>query len=426
MDFWIINHYAVPYEFHSGTRHFDLSKGLLELYNSKVLIFASNFSHFSFKYLVNVEPKFGFNYVKKEFDGISFLFFNVPPYKGNSIFRFFNMLFFSISIYLNSIKISKDEFVPDVIIGSSVHPFAALSAYFITKKLRKKYKKDIKFVFEERDLWPQYLYPTLNKIKNPIKKLFLIIFFIVLYIIQQFLYKKSDKLVFLQKKGLENAKNYLNKSLYLPQVYRKIDYDINGYIDPEFENIRKKYKILFIFAGGIINVISNSIKGILLSFRYLPNDIGFVLFGGGDYLNEILKTIKENNITNVFYLGFKPKELIRNYYLKKADFLVIPWSFELKTDFSFNKLIDYLEQKKPIIFIGYNFNKQLDDVIFVIDKNEPEIIAKNIIKIINTDPKELKERSEKGYSYLINELDYKVAAKKLFEFIIERSEKNGK
>lgn len=417
MDFWIINHYAVPYEFHSGTRHFDLSKGLIELYNSKVLIFASNFSHFSFKYLVNINPKFSFRYLKKEFDGVSFLFFNVPPYKGNSIFRFFNMIFFSINIYLNSLKVAKDEFVPDVIIGSSVHPFAALSAYFIAKKLKKKYKKDIKFVFEERDLWPQYLYPTLKNIKNPIKKIFLIIFFKILYFIQQFLYKKSDKLIFLQKKGLENAKNYLNKSLYLPQIYRRIPFNQENYVDKDFEDIRRKYRVLFAFAGGIINIISNSIMAILLAFKYLSKDIGFVIFGGGDYLNEILKIINENNIENVFYLGFKSKELIRNYYLKKVDFLVIPWSFDLKIDFSSNKLIDYLEQQKPIIFIGYNFNKELDDVIFVINKADPEIIAQNIIKIINTDPKELENKTKKGYNYLINELDYKVAAKKLFKFI---------
>ena len=156
MNFWIINHYAVPPEFHSGTRHFDLAKGLQEVYNSKVLIFASNFSHFSFKYFFEIDKKF--DYLKKNFDGVDFYFFYTPSYKGNGILRLYNMLYFALSIYRNSLKISQIEFVPDIVIGSSVHPFAALSAYFITKKLRKKYKKDIKFVFEERDLWPQFFY----------------------------------------------------------------------------------------------------------------------------------------------------------------------------------------------------------------------------------------------------------------------------
>lgn len=415
MDFWIINHYAVPYEFHSGTRHFDLSKGLIELYNSKVLIFASNFSHFSFKYLVNINPKFSFRYLKKEFDGVSFLFFNVPPYKGNSIFRFFNMIFFSINIYLNSLKVAKDEFVPDVIIGSSVHPFAALSAYFIAKKLKKKYKKDIKFVFEERDLWPQYLYPTLKNIKNPIKKIFLIIFFKILYFIQQFLYKKSDKLIFLQKKGLENAKNYLNKSLYLPQIYRRIPFNQENYVDKDFEDIRRKYRVLFAFAGGI--TVSYSIKEVVLTFKYLPKDIGLVIFGGGDYLNEILKIINENNIENVFYLGFKRKELIRNYYLKKADFLVIPCSFEIKIDFSSNKLIDYLEQRKPIIVVGYNLLDILNEIGFIIEDKDPQTIAYKLVEIVNIDSEVIKDKVNKGYEYLVNELDYRVAAKRLYEFI---------
>jgi len=416
MDFWIINHYAVPPEFYSGTRHFDLAKGLIENYNSKVLIFASNFSHFSFKYFIEVDKKLSFRYIKKSYDGVGFLFFNVPSYKGNNIFRFFNMLFFSLSIYLNSLKISKEEFVPDVIIGSSVHPFAALSAYFIAKKLKKMYKKDIKFVFEERDLWPQYLYHFLQKTKNPIKKFALIIFFKILYLIQQFLYKNSDKLIFLQKKGLQNAKNYSNKSMLLFQVYRKIDYGLDNYIDKEFEEIRKKYRHLFCFAGGI--TVSYAIKEIILAFKYLDNNkFGFIIFGGGDYLDEILKIIKENNIQNVFYLGFKRKELIRNYYLKKVDFLVIPCSFEIKIDFSSNKLIDYLEQRKPIIVIGYNLLDILNEIGFVIEDKEPTTIAYKLTEIVNFDPEFLKNKVNKGYEYLINELDYKIAAKKLFEFI---------
>ncbi|MGC8814811.1 MAG: glycosyltransferase family 4 protein [bacterium] len=416
MNFWIINHYAVPPEFYSGTRHFDLAKGLIETYNSKVLVFASNFSHFSFKYIVNIDKKLSFSYIKKTFDNVDFIFFNIPSYRGNGIFRLFNMLFFAINIYINSLKISKEEFVPDVIIGSSVHPFAALSAYLISKRLRKIYKKDIKFVFEERDLWPQYLYPILKSIKNPIKKFVFIIFFKILYFIQQFLYKNSDKLIFLQKKGLENAKKYLNKSIYLFQIYRKIDYNINSYTDQDFEEIRKKYRYLFCFAGGI--TITYAIKEIVLAFKYLDsNEFAFVIFGGGDYLNEILKTIRENNINNVFYLGFKRKELIRNYYLKKADFLVIPCSFDVKIDFSSNKLIDYLEQKKPIIIIGYNLLDIINEVGFVIEDRDPQIIANKIKEIVNLDTQVLENKINKGYEYLINELDYKVAAKKLYEFI---------
>jgi len=67
MDFWIINHYAVPPEFYSGTRHFDLAKGLIENYNSKVLIFTSNFSHYSFKYFIEIDSNLSFKYIKKSY-----------------------------------------------------------------------------------------------------------------------------------------------------------------------------------------------------------------------------------------------------------------------------------------------------------------------------------------------------------------------
>jgi len=204
--------------------------------------------------------------------------------------------------------------------------------------------------------------------------------------------------------------------MLLFQVYRKIDYGLDNYIDKEFEEIRKKYRHLFCFAGGI--TVSYAIKEIILAFKYLDNNkFGFIIFGGGDYLDEILKIIKENNIQNVFYLGFKRKELIRNYYLKKVDFLVIPCSFEIKIDFSSNKLIDYLEQRKPIIVIGYNLLDILNEIGFVIEDKEPTTIAYKLTEIVNFDPEFLKNKVNKGYEYLINELDYKIAAKKLFEFI---------
>lgn len=40
---------------------------------------------------------------------------------------------------------------PDVIIGSSVHPFAAVAAALLAKKY------SVPFVFEVRDLWPETL-----------------------------------------------------------------------------------------------------------------------------------------------------------------------------------------------------------------------------------------------------------------------------
>ena len=40
---------------------------------------------------------------------------------------------------------------PDVIIGSSPHPFAALASLFVARK------KKVPFVLEIRDLWPQSL-----------------------------------------------------------------------------------------------------------------------------------------------------------------------------------------------------------------------------------------------------------------------------
>jgi len=81
-------------------------------------------------------------------------------------------------------KINAEIKKPDVIIGSSVHPFAALTGY----KLSTYHK--ILFIFEVRDLWPQTLI-DLGEIspKHPLV--------IVLKKLEKFLYRKASKIIVL-------------------------------------------------------------------------------------------------------------------------------------------------------------------------------------------------------------------------------------
>jgi glycosyltransferase involved in cell wall biosynthesis len=82
----------------------------------------------------------------------------------------------------------------DVIIGSSVHLFAVLSAYYLAK-----YHK-ARFLMEVRDLWPQ----TLIDIGALSEKS---IFAKIMYALEKFLYKRAEKIITL----LPSANNYINK-----------------------------------------------------------------------------------------------------------------------------------------------------------------------------------------------------------------------
>src|SRR5699024_7575195 len=90
---------------------------------------------------------------------------------------------------------------PDIVVGSIMHHLAGWVGY----KIAKKY--NAKFVFEERDLWPESLIHIggLSR-KNPIVK--------VLDTYETFMYKKADKIIvlfdrapiYVQQKGIEKSK----------------------------------------------------------------------------------------------------------------------------------------------------------------------------------------------------------------------------
>jgi hypothetical protein len=73
----------------------------------------------------------------------------VPESRGNGFARMVIMLMYSLMARFGSWQEGMEK--PDVIVGSSVHPFAAIAAAFLAKKYA------VPFVFEVRDLWPETL-----------------------------------------------------------------------------------------------------------------------------------------------------------------------------------------------------------------------------------------------------------------------------
>jgi len=141
---WILNHYAQEPGGAGGTRHFSLAKHLQTLGWQTTVLAASVELNTGRQRLVNNE-----NTRLDSFEGVSFLWVKTPPYKGNGGGRMLNMLAYAFRVCLPST--TRELARPDVVVGSSVHPFAAVSGAWLAKRHR------VPFVFEVRDLWPQTL-----------------------------------------------------------------------------------------------------------------------------------------------------------------------------------------------------------------------------------------------------------------------------
>jgi hypothetical protein len=136
---WIFNHYAAIPGHAGGTRHYYLSKRLRE-YGWQACVIAAGMEHST-----GCELMDGNEWRKLEiYDQIPFIWLRVPSYSDNGPRRILNMLCYSLEALIP--LFTKGLPRPDVIVGSQVHPFAALSGALLAERFK------VTFVFEVRDL----------------------------------------------------------------------------------------------------------------------------------------------------------------------------------------------------------------------------------------------------------------------------------
>lgn len=128
MNIWIFNHHAQGPEIPGGTRHYDLAKQLVS-YGHNVTIFAAGFHYTLLKETVEYDDD---GKKLEDKDGVKFVWVKTYPYERNNIKRMINIVSYAwnLNFLIPKLKLKK----PDIIIGSTVHPFASLLASKFAKK----------------------------------------------------------------------------------------------------------------------------------------------------------------------------------------------------------------------------------------------------------------------------------------------------
>src|SRR5438477_162260 len=143
MRIWIVNHHADPPD-GLATRSFDIARRFVEKGNPTT-IFVCAFSH----YHLRPVRKLGFRLLRSEdIEGVRMVWIAAPSYRGNDWRRVLNMVTFSVLALLSG-ALRRER--PDIVVGVSVHPLAALSGWLLSRL------KGARFFFEVTDLWPQTL-----------------------------------------------------------------------------------------------------------------------------------------------------------------------------------------------------------------------------------------------------------------------------
>ena len=145
MNVWLVNQYAIPPTQPGITRHFSFAAALNRQGHDVTLI-ASSFDHVTRKQ-TRLNP--GETFRLETIEGVRFLWLRTPPVRGQHGRRVWNMLVFAWRVWRR--HGAHELAPPDVVVGSSPHPFGALAAWRVARAF------GVPFVLEVRDLWPEGL-----------------------------------------------------------------------------------------------------------------------------------------------------------------------------------------------------------------------------------------------------------------------------
>jgi len=337
---WILNHHASG----NGDRHDALANELAKL-GVEVLVIASSFNHSEFNYRHSEKCV-----IEKRNDHLSYAWLHTTPgYTGNGIKRIINMISYLQMVKQFSSKWWKHYGKPDIIIGSSVHPFAWEAAYWISKRTGAE------FVAEVRDLWPLSLIEV-QKVspKHPLVLLF--------SILEKRAYCRAKKIITTMPYGYK----YISDILGFPK--EKIEWIPNGIDTEKVDNISKSIDIKLpnnlkmylennwcaVYTGSLVE--SECIDYILDSAKILQNRgnniIKFAIIGDGHLKKQLIEEAQKQNLKNVVFFDRISKEQVAIVVSKAKVCLAAVRNLPLyKYGLSMNKLSDYLYSGNPTIFV---------------------------------------------------------------------------
>lgn len=409
MNILIISHYAGSPSYGMAYRPYYMAKEWVKL-GHRVRIAASSFSHLRGKQPdVNLSKKVNY----EDIEGIDYVWLTTPPYKGNGVKRFINILCFIYSLIRNKRQVL-EGFNPDVVIASSTYPLDIYPSYLIAKSNKAQ------LMFEVHDLWP------LSPIEiggmsrwNP--------FIILLQWAENFAYKRSDKVVSMLPKTIEHMKAHgmsPEKFNYIPNGIDRNEWELTeDKIPDEIINIvkelRNKKRFVIGYTGyhGSANALEYVVEAMSI-LRDKP--VSLIMVGDGPEKARLQKKVEYLNLNNVFFVKSVSKTFIPGI-LSTCDVLFIGWQRNPIYRFGIcpNKLIDYMMSAKPVIHsveAGNDIVAESGCGISIKPEN-PKLISDAILELMNMSDNEREKMGLKGREYVLKHHDNVVLANRFVEIL---------
>jgi glycosyltransferase involved in cell wall biosynthesis len=330
MRLWIINQYAVTPQEPGGTRHYNLSRELVQRGHEVTIVTSSvNYITRSDTHLDGRE-----SWKQAIIDGVRFVWLCSPEYRDNGIARLWNMIAFARNV-AHTLRCAQLN-APDVILGSSPPIFAAFAAARMATSLK------LPFILEVRDIWPQSLVELGNFTPgHP--------FIRILERMEKYLYTTANLII----SPLPSVRSHIEEKCGRNKAVVWIPNGVDCKAIPFCPPVAHADPFTIMFAGA--HNLANDLDPVLDAAALLQQDdwlgkIRFRFVGDGPQKPKLLQRALQLDLRNVSFENQVAKSAIYSVLQESDAFILSTRNTALyRFGVSPNKLHDYMAAGRPTI-----------------------------------------------------------------------------
>jgi glycosyltransferase involved in cell wall biosynthesis len=377
-----------------GTRHHELARFLVQK-GHRVTVIASQVSYLTGAALTpGPSPETG-----KGEPGVKVL----RAYTYNALHKsFVHRVFAFLSFMISAFWIGLSVKNVDVVWGTSPPIFQGVTAWALARL------KGAKFLFEVRDLWPDFAI-AVGVLKNPL------LISLSLWL-ERFLYRRADRMMVNSPGYVNHVKDRGAKAVELvpngadPEMFNPLD---GGLPFRTANQLRNKFVVLYAGAHGM----SNNLDVVLDCARLLEQNpaIRLVLLGDGKEKANLQARAAEMGLKNVLFLPPVPKTgMAAALAGTDACLAILKPLDEYKTTYP-NKVFDYMAAGRPVVLA---IEGVIREVVIAADcgvfpkPGDPQDLA-NAIQFLEADRDHAVALGMNGRAYLEEHFSREKLAEKL-------------
>lgn len=412
MNILYINHYAGSLQHGMEYRPYYLAREWVRS-GHEVRILAGAFSHLRGK-----QPTVGGAAISKRskeyIDGIEYLWYPTPTYKGNGLGRASNIWSFLLRVWIDAKRLV-GESKADVVIASSTYPLDI----WIAKRLSKF--AGAKLIFELHDLWP--LSPIELGGMSPHHP-----FIRLCQRAENTAYRVSDAVVSILPEvhehvaahGLDLRKLHIIPNGISQDEWQGADQRIPLELAEYVQAVHDQGNLLVGYAGA--HGLSNALDALLDAAKLLSHKpIRFVLVGDGHEKPRLQRRLLEEGMGNVRMFAAITKAQIPSL-LRDIDIAYIGWQRRPLYRFGIapNKLMDYMMAGCAILHSVEAGNDPVAAAVcgLTVPPESPQAIADGLLQLAGLTATELKTLGLKGSAYVQAHYTYPNLAQKFLSIML--------